>query len=170
MSRTSARTATLLAAVSVVMAVGALGLRIANEGLDVRGALPDVTSGAWAIDVLGAIVWCVPGVLIARRRPDLIFGWLALVAAIGHGLAALGLQVAVAGQLGHHDLPGVAWGLWFASWGPAVELPVLAVIYVLFPDGRRMAGGRAAFRYSRRSSSAVDCCLRCSRRSPTRSA
>ena len=62
------------------------------------------------------------------------------LAAFGHGLAAIGLQVAVAGRVGHHDLPGVAWGLWFASWGPAVELPVLAVIYVLFPDGRRVAG------------------------------
>jgi signal transduction histidine kinase len=140
MSRASARTATGLAGVAVAMATAAVGLRIWNADLDVGGALPDLTSGAWAIDVLGAIAWCLPGVLIARRRPDVIFGWLALIAALGHGLAALGLQVAVAGQLGHHDLPGVAWGLSFASWGPAVELPVLAVIYVLFPDGRRMAG------------------------------
>jgi signal transduction histidine kinase len=140
MSRAGARTATGLAAFSMAMAAAAVGLRLWSEGLHVRGALPDLTNGAWAIDVLGAIAWCLPGVLIARRRPDVIFGWLALVAAFGHGLAALGLQVAVAGQLGHHGLPGVAWGLWLVSWGPAVELPALAVIYVLFPDGRRMAG------------------------------
>ncbi len=140
MSRASARSAAVLAGVAGTIATAAAGLRIWNEGLNVRGALPDVTGGAWAIDVLGAIAWCLPGVLIARRRPDLVFGWLALVAALGHGLAALGLQVAVARQLGDHDLPGVAWGLWCASWGPAVELPVLAVIYVLFPDGRRMVG------------------------------
>ena len=140
MSRGSALSAAVLAGISVLTAGTAVGLRIWNEGLDVRGALPDLTSGSWAIDVLGALAWCLPGLLIARRRPDLPFGWLALVAALGHGLAAVGLQIAVASQLGHHDLPGVAWGLWFAAWGPAVELPVLAIIYVLFPDGRRMPG------------------------------
>ena len=140
MSRGSTLSAVVLAGVSVLTAGTAVGLRIWNEGLDVRGALPDLTSGSWAIDVLGALAWCLPGLLIARRRPDLPFGWLALVAALGHGLAAVGLQIAVASQLGHHGLPGVAWGLWFAAWGPAVELPVLAIIYVLFPDGRRMPG------------------------------
>jgi signal transduction histidine kinase len=50
------------------------------------------------------------------------------------------LQAAVAFTLGGHDLPGAGWGLWLTSWGPAAELPVLAVIYVLFPDGRRAEG------------------------------
>jgi signal transduction histidine kinase len=140
MNRGRGLAAAVLVGVSVLTAGTAVALRVWNEGLDVRGALPDVTSGSWAIDVLGALAWCLPGLLIARRRPDLPFGWLALVAALGHGLAALGLQIAVASRLGHHGLPGVAWGLWFAAWGPAVELPVLAIIYVLFPDGQRMPG------------------------------
>jgi signal transduction histidine kinase len=140
MNRGRGLAAAVLVGVSVLTAATAAGLRIWNEGLDVRGALPDLTSGSWAIDVLGALAWCLPGLLIARRRPDLPFGWLALVAAVGHGLAALGLQIAVASQLGHHGLPGAAWGLWFAAWGPVVELPVLSIIYVLFPDGRRMPG------------------------------
>jgi signal transduction histidine kinase len=140
MNRGRGLAAAVLVGVSVLTAGTAVALRVWNEGLDVRGALPDVTSGSWAIDVLGALAWCLPGLLIARRRPDLPFGWLALVAALGHGLAALGLQIAVASRLGHHGLPGVAWGLWFAAWGPALELPVLAIIYVLFPDGQRMPG------------------------------
>jgi signal transduction histidine kinase len=120
-------------------AFAAVALRIWNHGLDIS-ALPSLTSGAWAIDVLGALAWCIPGWLIARRRPDLPFGWLAFVAAAGHALSALGLQLAVAQVLGGHELKGASWGLWLTAWGPAAELPVLAVIYVLFPDGRRAAG------------------------------
>lgn len=146
MSRAGRWAAPVLTGFCVVCAVIAVVLKVWNGGIDIGRALPNLTRGAWAIDVLGALAWCIPGWLITRRRPDLPFGWLAFVAAAGHGLSAVGLQVAVASTLGDHDLPGAGWGLWLSSWGPAAELPVLAVIYVLFADGRRAEGwlGRLA--------------------------
>ncbi|WP_261556186.1 sensor histidine kinase [Frankia tisae] len=138
--RLGAWSAVAVAAFSVLCALVTVALRIWGKGGDPGAALGGVARGAWAIDAIGACLWCVPGLLIARRRPDLRFGWLALSAAVGHGLAGVGLQVATTSVLGGRDWPGAAVGLWFAAWGSVVELPVLAAIYVLFPTGRLPLG------------------------------
>jgi signal transduction histidine kinase len=130
-----------IASISAALAAAIVILRWINWGHDAYQWLPNVAASSWVIDALGALLWCIPGLLIARRRPDLPFGWLALAAGLGHGLAGAGLEWAVLSELGDHHLPGAAAGLWLASWGSVVELPVLAVIYVLFPHGRRASGG-----------------------------
>lgn len=72
--------------------------------------------------------WVVPGVILARRRPELPFWWLALLAAVSHALAAATVAIR----------PDGPWALWLASWLVVVELPVLAAIVQLFPTGRTL--------------------------------
>jgi len=134
------RAAPTLALLCAALAAATLLLHALNWGRDPYRWLPGLAAGSWAIDAFGALAWCVPGLLIARRRPDLPFGWLALAAALGHGLAGAGLEWATLSELGGHRLPGAAAGLWLAAWGGEVELPVLAVFYVTFPQGRRPVG------------------------------
>jgi signal transduction histidine kinase len=129
-----------LAGVSAVLAVTIVILRGLNWQYDAYRWLPSAAAYSWAIDALGAVAWCIPGLLIARRRPDVPFGWLALAAGLGHGLAGAGLEWAVWSELGGKDLPGASIGLWMAAWGAVVELPVLAVMYVRFPENRRADG------------------------------
>ncbi len=129
-----------LAMISVALAAAVAVMHGINWQHDAHHWLPNLAAGAWAIDTFAALTWCIPGLLIARHRPDLPFGWLALAAGLGHGLAGVGLEWGVLSTLGGHHHPGAAAGLWLASWGSVVELPVLAVIYVLFPHGHRAAG------------------------------
>lgn len=70
----------------------------------------------------------------------MIFGWLALAAGLGHGLAGAGMELALAALLGNRDVPVPTLGLWLAVWGPLVEQPVLMVAYGLYPDGRLPQG------------------------------
>lgn len=82
------------------------------------------------------LFFTIPGWYLLRHRPELIFGWLALLAGIGHGLGGLGFELAVAGQLGTWQIPAPTVWLWLAAWGPLVEQPVLMAVYGMFPDGR----------------------------------
>lgn len=141
-----------------VLPAGALGACIAL--LVAAGVLAVVEAGApqhalgsslpwwfWLTNSSSALIYALPGWYLARKRPDVAFGWLALAAAAGHALAAVGFQYTVTALAGH-DLPFPWIGLWFANWGPIVELPVLAAIYALFPDARRLGGRLGALAWT----------------------
>lgn len=114
---------------------------IANGDLPVPQALPDVFQPFWFINASSGLLFTVTGWYLATRRPGVIFGWLALIAGITHGVAGVGLELAVAVGLGHHHLPVPTVGLWLAAWCPVVEQPILTALYALYPDGR-LPGGR----------------------------
>ncbi|MDQ6726695.1 MAG: histidine kinase [Actinomycetota bacterium] len=127
-------------AIGVVLALATVAAHAANRNLPVRQALPDVFQPFWLINASSTLLFTISGWYLATKRPGVIFGWLALTAGIAHGLAGLGLELAVAVGLGHHHLPAPTFGLWLAAWCPLVEQPILTAIYALYPDGRLPVG------------------------------
>lgn len=127
-------------ALGVALALATIAAHAANRNLPVRPALPDVFQPFWLINASSALLFTISGWYLATKRPGVIFGWLALIAGIAHGLAGVGLELAVAVGLGHHHLPAPTFGLWLAAWCPLVEQPILTAIYALYPDGRLPGG------------------------------
>lgn len=125
--------------VCLALVVAAIVLGVVVPGIPHQAPGEGLPTWFWIPNASSTIIYAVPGWYLARKRPDVAFGWLALAAALGHGLAAAGFQYAAAAVAGH-DLPAPWLGFWFAAWGPVVELPVLAAIYALFPDARRPRG------------------------------
>ncbi len=132
--------ASVIVGTNVALAGAAVALQVINRDVDLRRAFIDPDYGFWVIQVVSALVWSVPGFVMARRRPDLPFGWLALAVGLSHGLSGAGFQWAVAGTLGGHDLPATGWAFWLADWTPPVEVAALGVTYLLLPYGRRPRG------------------------------
>ncbi|WP_232425326.1 sensor histidine kinase [Pseudofrankia inefficax] len=93
----------------------------------------------WA-HILGAVAFAVAGWLLATRRPTVLFGWIALAAALGHAAAAAGLGWAVFSVDHARHLGGTAIGLWAGSWGPTIEPLALVVTWACFPYGRLPSG------------------------------
>jgi len=89
---------------------------------------------------ISALLFTVSGWYLARRRPGVVLGPLALAAGLGNGLAVAGGQWALLAHLGGHGLPGANVGAWMFNWGLAVEPVVLVMILVFFPDGRWPGG------------------------------
>jgi signal transduction histidine kinase len=82
-------------------------------------------SGSLVLDLVSGLAWAIPGVYLARHRPSVVFGWLALLAAAGHWVAA--------------GLDGFSTGSSLAAIAHAsevIEQPVLMAMYALFPGGR----------------------------------
>ena len=129
----------LLAVVLVCASATVLG-RIANRGLPVTDAFSGDSPLSWLTDSCSAVLFGVSGWYLATRRPGVSFGWLALLAGLGHGLSGIGMEWVVASELGDRSLPAVGLALWFVAWGSLVELPVLAAIFCLYPDGRLPRG------------------------------
>lgn len=98
------------------------------------GGPADGNSAAIKLLVLTAI-WVVPGVLIARARPGIPLGWLALGQAVlsaASGLADQWLRHG-AGSDGGAD---VAWAAWVTDRFSALLAVGLWLLLVLLPDGR----------------------------------
>lgn len=89
---------------------------------------------------IAALLFGVAGWYLMRHRPRVVLGPLVMAAGVGNALAVAGAQVVVLSQFGGHELPGAAVALWFFNWGLAVEPVAMAVILVLFPEGRWPAG------------------------------
>ncbi|OHV37548.1 histidine kinase [Pseudofrankia sp. EUN1h] len=83
-----------------------------------------------------AVPFLVAGWLLASRRPEVPFGWLALAAAFAHAGGAAGggwLMVAV---YGGHDLPGALPVSIITPAAMATEPVVMATTWATFPYGR----------------------------------
>jgi len=114
--------------VAAVVIAGAAGTSVR---VGVGGAMiePALQPGFQMVLALG---WAVPGIVLAARRSALPFWMLAQVAAVSHAAAAILVAAA----------PGDQWSVWVASWLVVVELPVLTAIVQVFPTGRPLVGWR----------------------------
>jgi hypothetical protein len=91
-------------------------------------------------EAIAALVWAACGWYLTTRRPGVIFGPVALVTGLAHGLAGTGLGWAVLATYGHHRLPAPAFAMWLWGWAQPIDSVALALIVTLFPEGRRPGG------------------------------
>jgi hypothetical protein len=122
------RLAWALTALSALLLVLAVVLLVLNRDLGIRALSPHL------VVVPG---FAVVGLVLAVRRPGHAIGWLfvamGLVAAV-HSFAfeyAMRALVTAPGSL-----PAGSWMAWLAYWTWSLNLPALALLLLLFPDGR----------------------------------
>lgn len=120
----------------MALAAATIAGHVVNRRVDLDAVWPDLTRWSWLANASSAIMFAVPGWLLATRRPRVVYGWLALAAGMAHGMGGLATEWVVASQIGGHRLIVPTVALSFATWGPLVEQPVLMVAYGLYPDGR----------------------------------
>ena len=123
-----ALTAVVLAVAGGVLAVVNRQVTIAPSGDPVGG------TQAWSQIVL-ALAYTVAGWLLAVRRPEVVFGWLALAAAVGHGASAAGFGWALFALKDGRQLPGAAMALWASHAGEPLETLVITATWAAFPYG-----------------------------------
>ncbi len=99
---------------------------------------PDVvTYEYWGAQAVTAIVFPVVGALIFSRHPRNALGWLFCLIGLSSGLAGLALQYAVyAFEVRTEPLSGAVTAAWLDSWAGTFGFVSLALIPLLFPDGR----------------------------------
>lgn len=132
--RNAVRLAVTLTAVSTVLLLVASVLLVFNRGLDWGEVYGGAEVYTYAFVVPG---FAVVGLVLAVRRPGHRIGWLFI---------AMGLLAAVTAFVSEYalyayvtapgSLPAAAWLAWAASWTWPLILPALAVLLLLFPDGR----------------------------------
>jgi hypothetical protein len=123
-----ARLAWALTALSALLLVLAVVLLVLNRDLGFRALSPHL------VVVPG---FAVVGLVLAVRRPGHAIGWLfvgmGLVAAV-HSFAVEYAMRALATAPG--SLPAGSWLAWVAYWTWSLNLPALALLLLLFPDGQ----------------------------------
>lgn len=92
----------------------------------------DLDMGEWAFAgfVPGFVV---SGWWLTQRRPRMAIGWLFLVAGATAAIAALTGTYAGASYV--RGWPGTAWSMWVFSWMWQPHSNLLAIAFVVFPDG-----------------------------------
>jgi hypothetical protein len=96
-----------------------------------------VTYEYWGAGAVTAIVFPVVGALIVSRHPRNALGWLFCLVGLSSGLSGLALQYAVyAFEVRTEPLPGAVTAAWLDSWAGTFGFVSLALIPLLFPDGR----------------------------------
>jgi hypothetical protein len=124
-----------LAPVGVVLALVAAG-----RGLD----LPEGRSSGLYLELasaLGAVVFAVVGLVIARRARGNPIGWIFLGVGVAFALVSVATGYADLALYGGEAWPGAVWAAWLASWlviVPAFVAP--CVVAQLFPLGRPLPG------------------------------
>ena len=125
------RAASGLAVLSVACAAGSLGLYVYN-----LSHAASRVQYLYGDNLIVGVIFPLVGAFLIRRRPGSLVGWI-LMAGCVVAINALAGQYAVAGLLvPHHRLPGAALAAWVGTWAWAPELAVLALLPLLFPDGR----------------------------------
>jgi hypothetical protein len=126
--RAAARLATALTALSAVLLVLAVVLLVLNR---------DLGSKVLSLHLLLVPGFAVVGLVLAVRRPDHAIGWLfvgmGLVAAVQAFVFEYAARALVTAP---GSLPAAAWMGWVATWTFLLNLPALALLLLLFPDGR----------------------------------
>jgi len=119
MSRTRSRIGWSLFALTCALDTGTVALSLGHE--------PAYETLLYAlVDILMAGA----GALIVARHPHHRVGW--LFCAIG----VFGASLELADGYGLHDFDGSTWGAWYATWAWIPHGALLALVFVLFPDGR----------------------------------
>jgi hypothetical protein len=126
--RGTARLAVALTAVSTALLLVAVILPLFNRDLGLSGLSPHL------FIVPG---FTVVGLVLALRRPGHAIGWLFVTMGLVAAVAAFAFEYAAyayATALG--SLPAAAWLAWVAYWTWLLNVPALAALLLLFPDGR----------------------------------
>ena len=126
--RGAARLAWALTALSTMLLVLAVVLLVLNR---------DLGSRVLSLHLLLVPGFAVVGLVLAVRRPSHAIGWrfvgMGLVAAI-HSFALEYAARALVTAPG--SLPAGSWMAWLAYWTWTLNLPALALLLLLFPDGQ----------------------------------
>ena len=127
------RSAWLLGVATLVVAVVGLALMVWDWSTPVPGGSFGVRgfSGVWAVGFGGV------GALLTRRRSGHPVGWIFAAAGMLAAVDFASFEYALAGVVGHRDLPAGEYAGWLQLWiwVPFVAL-ITACLPLLFPDGR----------------------------------
>jgi hypothetical protein len=126
--RGAARLAVALTAVSTALLLVAGVLLFFNRDLGLSGLSPHL------FIVPG---FAVVGLVLALRRPGHAIGWLFVAMGLVAAVAAFAFEYAAYAYVtAPGSLPAAAWLAWVAYWTWLLNLPALAALLLLFPDGR----------------------------------
>ena len=130
-ARSSARSVTHIAALSLMLLGVALGVMIASlRVIEAAMDWPHPPGGYWLFNALVAIVFSICGAAIAVRRPANPIGWAFIAGALGNGIAGIGGEYTV--------LTGDPIGVWLLTWA-WMPLPLaIAVTLHTFPTGQAL--------------------------------
>jgi hypothetical protein len=122
------RLAWALSALSALLLALAVVLLVLNRDLGFRALSPHL------LVVPG---FAVVGLVLAVRRPSNAIGWLFVGMGLVAAVQAFAFEYAIWGLVtAPGSLPAAAWMAWLAAWTWTLNLPALALLLLLFPDGR----------------------------------
>jgi hypothetical protein len=122
------RLAWALSALSALLLALAVLLLVLNRDLGFRALSPHL------LVVPG---FAVVGLVLAVRRPSNAIGWLFVGMGLVAAVQAFAFEYAIWGLVtAPGSLPAAAWMAWLAAWTWTLNLPALALLLLLFPDGR----------------------------------
>jgi hypothetical protein len=124
--------AVTLAAVQVAMAVAQVALIQAGRA---HGAFPGSSLPGDVAGAAGIVATLAVGSFIIARRPGNLIGWLFVLSNLGWGvnnLAAAYVEYATTAG----PLPAASVAAWLTTWPSGSSLPMLALLILVFPDGR----------------------------------
>jgi hypothetical protein len=126
--RGAVRLAWALTALSALLLVLAVALLVLNRDLGFR---------ALSAHLLLVPGFAVVGLVLAVRRPGHAIGWLFVGMGLVAAIHAFAFEYAIRGFVtAPGSLVAAAWLAWVASWTFLLNLPALALLLLLFPDGR----------------------------------
>jgi hypothetical protein len=126
--RGAAHLAWALTTMSALLLVLAVVLLVLNRDLGVRALSPHL------LLVPG---FAVVGLVLAVRRAGHAIGWLFVAIGLVAAVHAFAFEYAVrALTTAPGSLPAARWLAWVTSWTFLLNLPALALLLLLFPDGR----------------------------------
>jgi hypothetical protein len=126
--RGAARLAWALTALSAVLLVMAVVLLVLNR---------DLGFGALSPHLVLVPGFAVVGLVLAVRRPGHAIGWLFVGMGLVAAVSAFAFEYAARALVtAPGSLPVGSWMAWLAYWTFTLNLPALALLLLLFPDGR----------------------------------
>jgi hypothetical protein len=116
--------------------VGSLAVALVAAGAALhavnRHVAPGTITGWWLTNAVSVLVFGVLGTLVVSRRGGVI-GWILLGIGLGHALTLAGREYGIYAL--EHGLPAADWAIWLGTWS-WMDIGLLAIVFVLFPDGR----------------------------------
>ena len=132
--------ATAVAGLGFSLAAAGFAFAFWNRGLPIESVIRDAPKWYGTQQGFAALVFLVPGWYLAARVPGKIFGWLLLAGAVGHGCASAGWGYVIASEVGGHHYIWPSFAAFVIGPGTAIEVPIIAAIMALYPDGKRPPG------------------------------
>jgi hypothetical protein len=131
-NRASARLAWSLWALALALVVGGAVLSYLN-----RSTLDSITENFYLILSLSAIGFGTAGALVAVRHRSNAIGWLFLAMAIGFAAGEFTEEYAVRGlATAPGSLPAVRWIAYPNNYLWTLSFELIALVFLLFPNGR----------------------------------